>query len=109
MENPSQARKLLRSGSMKGKIWALIQDEAQAISGYLDALEELRESEKPEAMYFRMLIESLIADERDHLEALKYLYDHFGRSKPATDSTEKAKEYYTEYQDTKKIIKELKD
>ncbi len=57
-------------------LWSLIQDEAQAVDGYLNAIHELTEGlgENPENQAAIDVINKIIGEERDHMNALNYVY-----------------------------------
>jgi len=83
---------------MEHFIWELIQDESEAISKYYKFLES-DSSKTTEASPFVKVIEKIISDERDHLEALKFLYDSLTKAKPATDMKEYAAGQLMAYRD----------
>lgn len=86
------------------KLWALIQDEAEAIKGYLDWLEgDFAQSN--EAQPFVMLVRQIIADERDHMDALTFLYNSKCKEKPATESVETAKKALAEWKDAQRVVR----
>ncbi len=74
---------------MFDKIWDLIRDEAEAVEGYFKVLEEAKEH--PECAALIPLLETIIADEEDHIDALNYYYRSTGGIKPATDAMAVAK------------------
>lgn len=88
------------------KLWALIQDEADAVRGYYDTINTLKEELGNDecAMACKVLM-MIISDERDHLEALTKLYEIFSKEKPATDVQDFVNELYTVYKDRNKILK----
>lgn len=61
--------------------------------------------EPPEYKAFSDTVRKMLAVERDNLEALKYLYDHAVKDKPATDMTAYAKEVLADYREQNKLIK----
>lgn len=91
------------------KIWSLIQDEADAVRGYLDAINTIKDefvSIDPDAYGMAVdLINLIVSDERDHLQALTYLYSVLSKEKPAVDAQEYIKSLYNVYKDRNKIFK----
>jgi rubrerythrin len=83
------------------ELWRLIQDEAEAIAGYYEFLESDFVKEGPgEAA--RGVIQMVISDERDHLEALKYVYTALTDNKKVTDALDLAKTEMFEFKNRKK-------
>ncbi len=74
---------------MYDKIWDLIRDEAEAVQGYFKVLEECKEHSECKAL--EAVIEDIIADEQDHIDALNYVYLQLGGIKPAMDTIAVAK------------------
>ncbi len=74
---------------MFDKIWDLIRDEAEAIEGYFKVLDEAKE--RPEYAALVPVLETIIADEQDHADALNFVYLNMGGIKPATDAMAVAK------------------
>lgn len=87
------------------ELWGLIQDEAQAVSGYIKFLDS-DFAKSAEGIPFASLIrDMIIPDERDHLEALKFLYESFTKTKAAVDALELAKKLLAGWKDAKRIVK----
>jgi|GEM_PF-5996853 len=85
-------------------LWKLIEDETEAISAYYLFLESPF-AQTVEAAPIVETVRAIIADERDHLNALKYLCDALTREKPATDMTEAAHAALSDYRERGKLIK----
>jgi rubrerythrin len=79
---------------MEEQLWSLIMDEAEAIKGYYDVLSKAADADMEP---IRETINLIIADERDHLEALKFLYSTITKNKIVTDALDYAKEAQKEY------------
>lgn len=88
---------------MESALWNLIRDEAEAVQGYYDVLEKVEDN--PEMIAVRDTLRMIISDERDHLDALNYLYSTISKNKPATDALDFAKQCVKEQVDLKKLLK----
>ncbi len=82
------------------ELWGLIQDEASAVKGYYKALDKYKDI--PEVVE---VLTDIIADERDHLNALNYVYEELVNVKPATDAITLAKKAFSKAK-AAKIYKE---
>jgi rubrerythrin len=89
---------------MEDILWSLIQDEAEAITRYYRFLES-DFAKTAEAEPFVSVVLRIVSEERDHLDALKYLYDTTAKTKAATDVTEAAKQAMADYREQNKLIK----
>ena len=85
-------------------LWKLIEDEADAISKYAAFLDS-DFARSVEAEPIAATIRAIISDERDHLNALKYLHDAMTKEKAVTDMSDFARAALTEYRDRNKLIK----
>ena len=85
-------------------LWKLIEDEAEAISTYYDFLGS-DFAQTAEAAPIVETVRAIIADECDHLNALKFLCESVTREKPAGDMTETAHVALSEYRERIKLIK----
>ncbi len=74
---------------MNDKIWDLIRDEAEAVEGYFKVLEECKGH--PDCAALSTVIEDIIGDEQDHINALNYIYLQLGGIKSANDTITVAK------------------
>lgn len=89
---------------MENVIWGLVRDEADAIEKYYKFLKsDFAKTEEAEP--FVQIIENIIRDERDHLEALKFLLDKTTKDKPVTDITELANRVLFEFREKNRLIK----
>lgn len=86
------------------ELWALIQDEAEAVKGYLEWLEGDFANSNAGAP-FVTLIRQIIADERDHMDALTFLYNSKCKEKPASDSLETAKKALADWKDAQRVVR----
>lgn len=84
------------------ELWELIQMKARIIErigqciGFLPDMEE-----EPQSVVLRRML----AAERDHLAALKYLYDVSAKEKAETAMTDFARDAVKDYKEKTKLIK----
>lgn len=91
-------------------LWALIQDEAQAIDGYYKAIHELKEgvAEHPENSAAIDLLLDIIGEEEDHLNGLQLMFDAFTKTPAEANVTTKAKKLVSRIM-AKKVMEESKN
>jgi rubrerythrin len=83
------------------ELWALIQDEAEAVSGYLKFIQN--HIDDPVCTAAIQVIEDIVQDEVDHLNALKKVWnDHAGPDK-TKDSVELANTVIRQLRDKRKV------
>lgn len=86
------------------ELWGLIQAKAEAIAGYYKFLES-DYAKTAEAEPLVATVHRIIGEDRDHLCALKYLYDTVTKDKAATTMIDFALAEYKAYQEKNKLIK----
>jgi rubrerythrin len=86
------------------ELWKLIQDEADAVAKYYAFLEsDYAKQEK--TVPVAQVIDKIIRDEIDHLNALKYLFDKMSRLKASTDMSDFAAQAIEKYREARMLIK----
>ncbi len=91
---------------MFSQLWDLIRDEAEAVEGYFKVLHEAKED--PETQVLVPILEDIIADEQDHIDALTYAYNSMGGVKSKADVLSLAKKEFSRLRATRIYKESLK-
>lgn len=83
------------------ELWALIQNTAESIKGYYKFL-GCDYAQSDEGVPVSQVVEGIIKDNLDHLDALKYLHLQISKVKPTKETVEIAMKKMSDYRENKR-------